>query len=242
MLFTNIKRIIRYGFKSFIRSGFTSTASVLVMVVTLFVITSLIFVQASLNTSLNNIENKVDVTVYFVPGANVKTINNIESSLSKLPEVKDIIYTSEDTALANFRERHANDYLTLQALDELNKNPLGASLSIKAQEPSQYESIVNYFSSNDAVSKGAVSIIDKIDYSQNKAIINKLSSIIAGANKLGLIVSLILILISIIVTFNTIRLVIFMSREEINTMKLVGAMGKYVQGPFIVSGILVGLI
>lgn len=235
------KRIIRTGWRSFIRSGFTSIASILIMTITLFVITSLIFIQAALNQSLNDIKDKVDVTVYFVPGAEEVAIKKVEESLSKLPEVKSITYTSSEDALSNFKDKHGNDYLTLQALDELSNNPLGASLNIKANDPSQYESISKYFEDDSALSSGALTIIDKIDYSQNKLVIDRLTSIINGARNLGFIVSLILIIISIIITFNTIRLIIYMSRDEISVMKLVGAGNKYVKGPFIVSGILVGI-
>ena len=223
------------------RSGFTSLASILMMMVTLFVITSLIFVQATLKASLESIKQKVDVTVYFVPGADETAIKNVEQSLIALPEVANVTYTSEDQALTEFKDKHANDYLTLQALDELNSNPLGATLNIKARDPSQYESISKYFESDNAVSKGALSIIDKIDYHQNKVVIDRLTAIIAGAQKLGLAVALVLIFISIIITFSTIRLIIYMSREEISVMKLVGAGGKYIRGPFVVSGMLVGL-
>jgi cell division transport system permease protein len=235
------KRIIRTGWHSFIRSGFTSIASILIMTITLFVITSLIFVQAALNASLTDIKNKVDVTVYFIPGAPEASIKKVEDSLSKLPEVKSITYTTAEEALSTFKDKHSNDYLTLQALDELSSNPLGASLNIKANDPSQYESIAKYFESDNSISKGALTIVDKIDYSQNKLIIDRLTSIINGAKSLGFIVSLVLIIISIIITFNTIRLIIYMSRDEISVMKLVGAGSKYVKGPFIVSGILVGI-
>ncbi len=241
MLFTHIKRIIKFGYFNFTRRSFTSVASILVMTITLFFITSLIFVQASLNASLNDLKEKVDVTVYFVPGANEYSIKDIELSLDKLPEIKDITYTSQENALINFKEKHANDYLTLQALDELDNNPLGASLNIRAQDPSQYESIVKYFQEGDSISKKEFSIIDKIDYHQNKVVIDKLSSIIAGSHKLGYIISLLFIIISIIITYNTTRLIIFMSKEEIEVMRLVGSGVKYIQGPFIVSGILVGV-
>lgn len=235
------KRIIRTGWNNFVRSGFTSIASILIMTITLFFITSLIFVQASLSASLNDIKDKVDVTIYFVPGAEEGAIKKVEESLSKLPEVKSITYTSALDALSNFKDKHSNDYLTLQALEELSDNPLGASLNIKASDPSKYESISKYFESDNALSKGALTIIDKIDYNQNKLIIDRLTSIIDGAKKLGFAVSLVLIIISLIITFNTIRLIIYMSRDEISVMKLVGAGGKYVRGPFIVSGILVGI-
>ena len=237
----HLKRIIKSGYHNFVRSGFTSIASILIMTITLFVITSLIFVQAGLNASLNDIKNKVDVTIYFIPSADEGQIMDIKSVLEKLPEIKSISYTSASDAIETFKEKHANDYLTLQALNELSDNPLGASLNIKAQDPSQYESISNYFDSNDALSKGSLTIIDKIDYHQNKVVIDRLNSIISGARKLGFAVSLVLVLISIIITFNTIRIIIYMSREEISVMKLVGAGNKYVQGPFIVSGVLVGL-
>lgn len=235
------KRIIRSGWYSFIRSGFTSIASILIMTITLFVITSLIFIQASLNASLNDIKEKVDVTIYFIPGADETSIKKIEESLGKLPEVKSISYTSADDALSNFKDKHSNDYLTLQALEELGDNPLGASLNIKAKDPSQYENFSKYFESENVLSKGSLTIIDKIDYNQNKLVIDRLTSIINGAKSLGLVVSLVLIIISIIITFNTIRLIIYMSRYEINVMKLVGAGSRYVQGPFIVSGVFVGL-
>lgn len=238
---TNLKRIIRSGYRNFIRSGFTSVASILIMTITLFVITSLIFIQTALTASLNDIKEKVDITVYFVPDANEDLIKEVESSLKNIPEVKSISYTSADEALTLFKEKHSNDYLTLQALDELDENPLGASLNIKAKDPSQYESISNYFEDNDVVSKNGINIIDKIDYHQNKIVIDRLSSIINGAQRLGFVVSLVLILISIIITLSTIRLIIYMSKEEINIMKLVGAGSEYIKGPFIVSGILVGI-
>lgn len=242
MFFINIKRMIVSGYRNFTRSGFTSIASIMIMTITLFVITSLIFIQAALNSSLDDIKEKVDVTVYFVPDTADSSIQNIKDSLSNLPEVREITYTSQDDALIEFKDRHSGDYLTLQALDELGDNPLGASLNIKARDPSQYESIVKYFDNDGTLSKESLATIDKIDYHQNKVVIDRLTSIINGAKKLGFAVSLILVFISLLITFSTIRLIIHMSREEISVMKLVGAGVGYIRGPFIVSGVFVGII
>ena len=241
MWMTNLKRITASGYRNFKRSGFTSIASILIMTITLFVITSLIFVQAALTASLSDIKNKVDVTAYFIPNAAESQILTIKSALEKLPEVQSVTYTSADQALVDFKDKHANDYLTLQALDTLSSNPLGASLNIKAKDPSQYESISHYFENDNALSKDSQNIIDKVDYHQNKAVIDKLTSIISGAKRLGLALSLVLISISILITFSTIRLIIYMSREEITVMKLVGAGKRYIRGPFVVSGVLVGI-
>lgn len=242
MFTTNLKRVIVSGFRSFIRSGFTSLAGVLVMTITLFVITSQIFVQAALNSTLNDIKEKVDITVYFVPNVNEDDIKEVEFALKGLPEVKDVSYTSQEEALREFKEKHVDDFLTIQALEELGDNPLGASLNVKAKDPSQYESISKYFEESGALSNDNLNIIDQIDYHDNKLVIDRLSSIITKAEKLGLLVSLILILISMVITFNTVRLIIYMSKDEISVMKLVGAGSRYIRGPFIVSGVLIGLI
>lgn len=241
MFWIDVKRIIRSGYRNFMRSGFTSLTSVLMMTVTLVVVTGIIFLQATLQTSLDNVRDKVDVTVYFLPGTAEDSVLSVQNELKKLPEVADIKYTSQDQALAEFKERHANDYLTLQAIDLINENPLGASLNIKAKDPSQYESISKYFEDNTALSKEAMTVIDKIDYHQNKVVIDRLSSILNGAHRLGFAITLIFVLVSFAITFNTIKLIIYMSREEISVMRLVGAANKYIRGPFIVSGVLVGV-
>lgn len=241
MAMIETKRVIRSGYRNFMRSGFTSFASVLIMTITLIVITSLLFVQVALQSSLESIKNQVDVTVYFTQSATEIDIKEIESAVTKIPEVASVDYVSREEALLNFRAKHAKDHLTLQALDELDDNPLGASLNIKAKDPSQYEAISKYFAQETILSKQALTIIDKIDYYQNKLVIDRLTSIITGAKTLGFALSLLFVIISIMITFNTIRLIIYMSREEISVMRLVGANNKYIRGPFMVSGMLVGV-
>lgn len=238
----SIKRIIKSGFVNFRRNGVVSWAAVLVVTITLSVITALILLQAVLNFSLNQIKNKVDVTIYFNVGAPEDQILALKNSLIKLPEVADISYTTADEAIKNFRDRHSDDYPTIQALDEIKDNPLGAYLNVKAKEISQYETIANFLKSDNVLALGSASIIDKVNYHQNKLVIERLSSIISGAQKLGFLVTLILVIISIIITFNTIRLTIFFSKEEIGIMRLVGASKMGVRGPFMIEGALYGTV
>ena len=239
---TILRRIIKSGLLSFTRNGLVSWAAVLVMTVTLSVITSLLLLQAVLNFSLDQIQNKVDVTIYFTPSAEEERILVLKESLLKLPEVAEVDYTSSAEALAIFRDRHQDDYPTIQALEEINENPLGAYLNVRARDVAQYESIANFMKSDDATVLGSANIIDKVNYYQNKSVIDRLNSIISGANKLGFIVTLLLVVISIAVTLNTIRLTIFISKEEIAVMRLVGASKVRIQGPFMVEGAIYGAI
>lgn len=242
-MWLSIKRIIRSGFFSFWRNGFVSLSSVLVMVVTLFVIGSTIFLGAILRTTLNEIKNKVDINVYFVDTASEEDILVVKKNLEQLAEVQPPVqYISREQALQNFKDRHQNDQFTLQALDELGTNPLGAVLNIKAKDPSQYESIAQFLQSKSALSSGGSNIIDKVNYYQNKDAIDRLTHIINSANRLGFALTIFLIVISVLITFNTIRLAIYMSREEISVMRLVGASIGYIRGPFFVAGAIYGFV
>lgn len=238
---TKLRRVAKAGFFNFWRSGYVSLASVLVMVVTLSVIGSVIFVSAILNITMEELRNKVDINVYFVTTSAENNILSLKTKIEALPEVLSVEYTSREKALENFRLRHENDQITIQALEELGDNPLGATLNIKAKEPSQYEGIANFLNEENILSSEGEKIIDKINYFENRTAIDKLSRIINSAERLGLVLSLALVIVSIIITFNTIRLTIFISREEISVMQLVGASKNYVKGPFVVTGVLVGL-
>jgi cell division transport system permease protein len=244
MFWLNIKRVFRSGLQNFFRNGFISLSSVLDMSITLFVISSMIFLGGFLEYSLNKVKDKVDVNVYFLTSVSEEDIFSLRKSLETMPEVSSVEYLSRDQALLDFKEKHKGDELTLQAIDELDENPLGASLNIKAKEPSQYAGIAEFLDGNNSnlLSKDGTRIIDKVNYYQNKIIIDRLTSIIDSANVIGFWVAIIFIIISILTTFNTVGLTIFMSKDEISVMRLVGASGKYVKGPFVVSGVLCGFI
>jgi cell division transport system permease protein len=237
------KRIIKGGLLNFTRGGMVSFAAGLVVTITLSVITFIILLQAVLYSSLNTIKDKVDVTVYFNIGAPYEKIELLKNALEKLPEVKSpVVYVSAEDSLKNFRARHSGDYPTIAALDEIGTNPLGAYLNIKAKEISQYESIATFLKGDNALVTSVSPVIDKVNYHQNKLVIDRLNSIINGAQKLGFLVTLILVVISIVVTFNTIRLTIFISKEEIGVMRLVGASKMHIRGPFMIEGAIYGII
>ncbi len=239
MLMLNLRRIFRTGFVQFWRNGVVSLSAVLVMVITLFVIGTVIFSSAMLKTSLVAIEDKVDINVYFVTTATEPEVLKIKESIEKLSEVEFVTYISRDVALENFREEHKDDQQTIDALDELDENPLGAALNIKAKEPSQYEQVANFLEQNYPAGS---SVVERVNYFQNKKAIDQLGQIIDAGEKLGAIITVVFIIISILITLNTIRLAMFISKDEINVMKLVGASSNFITGPFLVTGAMYGLV
>lgn len=242
MTLIDLKRIIKSGFQNFTRNSFVSLSSILIMVVTLSVAGLLLLSRAVLTTTIETLENKVDITVFFDLGANENAILDLKKEVDAIPEVESSEYISATQALIDFRERHQDDELTLQALDELGGNPLGAMLNIKAVNPEEYSIIAESLGDEGALSQSSLESINKINYYQNEQVIDRLVSITTGARTLGGVLLVILIVISVIITLNTIRLTIYSARQEIGVMRLVGAGTKYVRGPFIVEGILYGLV
>jgi cell division transport system permease protein len=232
------KRVARYGLIGFIRNGFVSLSAILIMLITLFVMSMLLVSGAALQSTLDQLTNKVDVNVYFTTVASEEQVMRVKQDIERLPEVASVTYTSREQALAEFRERHKNEQMTIQALDQLSDNPLGASLAIRAKQTSQYASIAEFLETQ----QGTDSVISKVNFYQNKSAIDRLTNIIETSRKVGIVAAIFLAAASILIAFNTIRLAIYTARDEIGVMNLVGAGHWYVRGPFVVAGILYGLI
>lgn len=239
MFTTKLRRMAWSGFLNFCRSPIVSLASVIALTVTLFVIGALLLSNAFFYSAIADIQNKVDISVSFHQGASEARILQLKDSLELLPEVRSVVYKSPDEELADFRLRSADNQLQLELLDELG-NPFGARLNILAVDPSRYESIRNFLDREDASVGGA--LIDKISFDRDRDIVDRLVSLVSTAKRVGFVVALTLIFLSFVVTFNTVSLAIYASREEISLMQLVGANPNYIRGPFIIEGTIAGVI
>lgn len=240
MFWIRLQRVVRSGWINFRRNGLVSYAAILVTTITLSVATAILLFQAVLMNGIGQLQNKVDIAVYFSVDAAEENILSLKDTLEKLPEVSTVDYSSADQQVIAFRDRHVDDYLTLQALDELGDNPFGGSLQIRAKDSTQYEAIARVLEGDSQIARDNAPIIERINYSQNKVVIDRLNMLIKNVREVGLGITLVLGLISIVIVFTTVRLTIYMARDEIGIMRLVGASPAYVRAPFIVGGLLYG--
>ncbi|MBP6949017.1 MAG: ABC transporter permease [Candidatus Pacebacteria bacterium] len=236
------RRIIMAGFRGFYRNRTVSLSSIFILTITLSIVASFYLSRAVFDYTLTQIREKVDVRVYFTVDATDDQITTIQAKLRGLTQVKSVTYTSKEVALEEFKKKHEGDQLTLQALDELGANPFGASLAIVAKDTSQYDAIAKQLSSGSGLLGDSVGAVDKINYYQLKDSIDKLNNIIGWTNTVGFWISILFILMSCMIVYNTIRLAIFVYRDEIAVMKLVGASNMFIRGPFIVEAVLYSLV
>lgn len=241
MFWLNLKRIIKSGFVNFWRNGVVSLSAILVMFITLLIVSSVIFGGALLDHTLEELKDRVDVNVNITTGVIEDEVLSLKTQVENLPEVAEVEYVSAEEALERYKERHADDQKILAALDELDSNPLGAVLNIKAKEPSQYESIQLFLEQN--YPEGEIgSVVENVNYARKKEAIDSLNMIIDAGERFGTLLTFIFVILSVIITLNTIRLAMYISRNEIKVMNLVGANHSYISGPFIVTGSIYGIV
>ena len=212
-------------------------ATLTVMLLALLVFSGLIIFNVVAGSALTSIQEKIDISVYFKTTAPEDEILRIKQALGGLTEVKSVDYISSNRALEIFKEKHSNDAAITQAVNELETNPLEASLNIKAKDPSKYSVIASYLN-NDSLKD----YVDKVSYAQNQVVIDRLASIINVSRQAGVGLTAILAVVAVLVVFNTILLAIYSNRESIEIMRLVGASSMFIRGPYIVEGIIYGTI
>ena len=242
MIFTTFKRIAKAGFVNFWRNGFLSFAAVVVITLSLSAFGGLVFASAFGKSLLSDVKDKVDINVYFTLTAQEGDILALQKEVKALPEVSMVDYVSADQALSTFKDKWQNNALIMQGLQEVGGNPFPAALNIKAKDPGQYGNIANFLTSKNTQDQNGTPIIDKVNYQENKLVIDRLTAIIPTVEESGLIIAILFVLVAIIIVWNTIRLIIYTARDEIAVMKLVGASNIYVRGPFVISGIMYGVI
>ena len=236
-MFLTIGRTFKEALKNFLRNGWLSLATVSVLILSLYVVSMLYVVTYSVDNILKDVQEKVNVSVYFKTSVSEENIYAVRSELQKESAIKSVEYVSRNQALENFKRDNADEPIIMQSLQEIGENPLLSSLVIKANDPTRYQEIV------DSIDKASYrEDISRINYGRNKEIIAKLNSIIHTIRRVGISLGVILAVISILITFNTIRITIYAQRREIEIMRLVGASNSFIRLPYIFEGILYGLI
>lgn len=236
MKMLKLKRTFNEGFINFRRNGWLSFATVLILSISLYIISFTAILAVATNIILKNIQDKINISVYFKQDVKEERILEIKNKLVGFQEINSIEYVSKDQALEQFKKLGDNSPSISQALDEIGDNPLLAALVIKAKSPDQYDLI-----SKSITDSSYSEEIDKIDFYENKEAIGRLNSIMNLVKKIGLALGTVFVFIGVLITFNAIRLTMYAHRQEFEIMRLVGASNRYIRMPFIFEGIFYGI-
>jgi len=238
-MITNLKRVFNFAFTDFYRNKGMSVAAIFVLIITISLVTGLFFIHGISNYLINTVQDKIDITAYFKSDTQEEDILYVKDELLKNNAlVKNVEYVSKDEALADFNAKHADNSVFSKALTEVGDNPFLPSLNISTSgDPSEYQEIANTLNQSEFAT-----FIEKVDFSQKKDTIEKVFAITKAVNLFGLILGVVLMMEVILVVFNTIKLIVESSKDEIATMRIVGASTWFVRAPFEIQGALFGII
>ncbi len=236
-----IKRVIIQGGYSFYRNMTVSVSSIFILIITLSIVTSIILTKSIFLHSLEEIKSKVDISLYLKSDASEEAVLAIKEKLSTLSALQSVNYISKEDTLIKFKNDYKDDAETLEALNEIGTNPFGPSFVITARDTNDYSDIVETINTPDFLGTYNDNI-DKINYTDIKSSIDKINSMIKWSGDIGYVLTIIFMLISLMIVYNTTRLAILNFKDEIHIMKLVGASDLFIKGPFLIEACIYGVL
>lgn len=234
----SFKRALKFGWENFQRGRESSWVIVLVIAVVIFLASSLFLLQGLSEAVIDQVRQQVSIAAYFqreTDGADMTTVRD-ELLVNFEDDIREIKIVSAEEALSHFVSRHRGDLLYQRALDQVGENPFLSSLDIVVGSPERYSVIAEYLTENHADK------ISKVDYHHRENVIERVFATTGQVRFFGIVASLLLTVLVVLIAFSTIKVSIHASRWEIETMKLVGAPAWFTRLPFIVQGVIAGLI
>ncbi|MEI8061025.1 MAG: permease-like cell division protein FtsX [Candidatus Berkelbacteria bacterium] len=231
-----VGRVFKMSILSFWRNRLLSLATTVIIVLALFIISVFSLTIIVANKAATTLKGKVDLTVYLKDADTDDQVSALSDIIKSRPEVKSVDFTSKDQALAAWQQSNADNSDIANVISETD-NPLPRSFEIQTVTPQQIETVANFLDNQDYAS-----LIQEISYKKTKDIVDRLVRITGFIRTLGLALSLIFMLVSVLIVYNTLRLTIYSRSDEIEIMKLVGASDSYVRAPFMIEGMAYGFL
>ncbi|MCL2807782.1 MAG: permease-like cell division protein FtsX [Coriobacteriia bacterium] len=213
--------------------GAVVTIFLSLLVIGVFIVTSLVIERV-----VKSIESQVSISIFLADEAADADVTALINFIHSLPEVSNVTYIDKDQALENFKEMTSSGIV-----EQLEGNPLPASLEIDLADPDQVEAVASAIQSEPVyvrIVDNPVNPADSIKYGQQ--IVKQLFAVTDIIRVVSVVLVIMLIFVALVFINNTIRLAILARRKEIAIMRLVGASNGFIRGPFLMEGALQSLV
>ena len=224
-MFIAFFRIIKFAFQQFFRNFWLSFVTISIVTLTLLSVNLLIVINVLADFSIKQVQEKVDVSIFFKNDTSRELVIKTKDYLDQLPQVKETVFVPKEEGIKTI-ERFD---IVKESLEELEENPLNDILRIKTKTIPDYEVVLKTLEDPQYAS-----LIEQRDenFVSGQEYITKLNLISTRVKEAGLTFSAIFILVSILIVYYTIRVSIYSHREEIGVMRLVGAGNMFIKAPF----------
>jgi cell division transport system permease protein len=234
-------RMVRYGVNNFSRNAWLTIAATAVMTITLLIIFTTLVARNTLLTTVDTIRDQVEMSIYLKLDATDKEIADATTRIKSLDSVRGVSFVSPDDQRRDFAKDNSDDPDTLSALNEA-QNQFPPTLRVSVEDINNTSELAKFIGSDKEV-KEVINPTRAASFAgPRKVAIENIARWVSFADRAGIVVTILFVVISSLIVFNTIRMAIFNRKEEIQMMKLIGADRSFIRGPFIVEAVVYGFI
>jgi cell division transport system permease protein len=231
MKINTIKYSLVDALRSLKRNTTLSFASIITVSLTLFMFGIYLLAMLNANEVVKNIESKLEVSVFLKEEIKTTDKENIQQAITNTQGVKKISYVTKEQALQKWKDQLGEENQDLvQGFDE--KNPLPESFTVTVENAD----IVKVVVTNTEKINGVEKVV------ANEDLVNRISGVTRGVKWVGFAALILLIPICLLLIGNTIKLAVYSRRREVNIMKFVGATDWFIRWPFIIEGVIIGIV
>ena len=225
---SSIKYLTKEGFRSIKTNGLMSLASVTVLMATLILIGLGAMIYFNINNLLTTIERQNVIMVYVDKAASDEEVSMVGNKIKVMDNIQDCIFVPKEDAFKAQLESMGDDAVLLEGLD----NPLPDAFKVVVKDMESFETTV-----------GQLKKLDKVDtVRENSDVADRLVKIRRAVTGIGIGIVGLLFIVALFIISNTIRITMFARKLEISIMKAVGATNWFIRWPFMIEGIVLGLI
>ena len=229
MRYSVLSYLIKEGFRSTFKQKKMTSASIIIMCATMFIFGLFFVIGENVNSVITQIENQQGIQIFIEEDATDEEIETLGSQIRAINGVNRATFVSKEDALNSMKTTLGDESL-FEGWDE--ENPFPASYFVTLTDLSLNEQV-----------QSEILALDNVDEIQSQnTTINRLQSLANGIQITTIIILVLLIIISIFIISYTIKLTVHARRREISIMKYVGATNSFIRGPFIVEGVIIGVI
>lgn len=229
---SNIGYFIKQGVKSFLKNGVMSLASVIIVTACLAIFGTYLVFGLNINYIGEQFKSQFEIQVYVLRDTPDERVEEIGKQLEAYENVEGMVYISKEEAFRELEEIFKDKPEALSGYEETGENPCCASYKLTLKELTNVEELA------DQIER----IPDIKNVSTNKDVMDNMLSTISTVKNFSLWMMIILALVSILIISNAIKMTVFARRKDINVMKFIGATDRFIRTPFIVEGIIIGLV
>lgn len=236
-----LSRVARYGLRNFTRNAWLTIAATAVMVITLLIIFVTVVASSVLGEAITSQKQKIDLSLYIKANASEDVLRTLAGKLRIQPNVTEVSISTSENEYKKASKDNVEGWSLV--VDEGIKPAIPAVIHVKLADMSKRKAIEKFISGDPQFKQWVdSSVANSQDVEARQQTINKLSSLMDIASRIGIVAGSFFVVISVLIIFNTIRMTIFSRRDEISMMKSIGADSYFIRSPFLIEAELYGVI